>query len=56
LRVRRLVATTLAALALGAVLSTPAMAGPGLPPVGDKCAMQAFLGVQNVRACEDETS
>lgn len=56
MRVRRVIATALATLALGA-FATPAMAalpGPGLPPVGDKCAMQAYLGIQNVRACEDE--
>lgn len=52
---RRLLALVLAVFALGAVAS-PAMAalpGPGLPPVGDSCAMQEYLGIQNVRACED---
>jgi hypothetical protein len=56
LRIRRLFAATLAVLALGTVLGSPASAavgGPGLPPVGNSCAMQEWLGVQNVRACED---
>ena len=59
MRIRRVFAGSIAVLALGTVLSAPAMAaapGPGLPPIGDKCAMQAYLGIQNVRACEDETS
>lgn len=58
MRVRRVLATTFALLTLGTILaSAPAMAalpGPGLPPIGDKCAMQAYLGIQNVRACEDD--
>jgi hypothetical protein len=57
MRIRRLFAVTLAALVLGAVAGVPVMAalpGPGLPPVGDKCAMQDYLGIQNGRACEDD--
>ena len=57
MRIRRVFAGTIAVLALGTVLTTPAMAalpGPGLPPIGDKCAMQEYLGIQNVRACEDD--
>lgn len=60
MRARRILAATFAALLLGATFGSAAASaatkGPGLPPVGDKCAMQAWLGVQNVRACEDETS
>lgn len=60
MRIRRVFAATFAALILGSVVgAASAVAGPqkpGLPPVGDKCAMQAYLGIQNVRACEDETS
>lgn len=58
MRVRRILAATFAVLALGTVLgsatASAAVKGPGLPPIGDKCAMQEWLGIQNVRACEDE--
>lgn len=59
MRIRRVLAATFAALILGATMgAASAMAAPpkGLPPIGDKCAMQEYLGIQNVRACEDETS
>lgn len=56
MRLRRVLATAIALLALSPVLATSASAsapGPGLPPLGDSCAMQEWLGIQNVRACED---
>jgi hypothetical protein len=57
LRIRRLFAATFAVMALGTVLGAPiasaATKGPGLPPVGNSCAMQEWLGIQNVRACEE---
>lgn len=54
--VRRVLAATFAALILGTATSAVAAPPKGLPPIGDKCAMQEYLGIQNVRACEDETS
>jgi hypothetical protein len=58
LRVRRILATVLATLALatvvGSTAASAALPGKGLPPIGDKCAMQDYLGIENIRACEDD--